>query len=208
MFDGWPAEGALAPLLPQAWCPGLWPHAHCSVPAAGERMIEGPLRGTWVPGSAGSDLAGNRAQWQSTLCCGGKFPSVKMPRIVHGHARGCMCVCVCVCVRRWCLQSSYTFDYRAGVAMFTSLHKYLTYNVAMSCHHCSCPKQYFMFEVTTKITALLHPLFTCLFLWTCQLIWMVTEGELALGKLYFLKLLISFVPAFALPRLFLKSILH
>lgn len=102
MFDIWSAEGALAPRLPQARCPGLWPHAHCSMPAAGERMIEGPLRGTWVPGSAGADLAGNRAQWQSTLCCGGKFPSVKMPWIVRAHARKS----VCAGVRRWCLQSS------------------------------------------------------------------------------------------------------
>lgn len=100
-------------------------------------------------------------------------------------------VCVHACGEcRWCSQSSYAFDYRAGVAMFTSLHKYLTYNVAMSCHHCSCPEQYFMFKVTTKISALLHQLFTCfLFLWAqwmWQLIWEVTEGEVLLAKLWFL----------------------
>lgn len=102
MFDIWSAEGALSPRLAQTRCPGLWPHAHCSLPAAGERMIEGPLRGTWVPGSAGSDLAGNRAQWQSTLCCGGKFPSVKMPWIVRAHAGKP----VCAGVHGWCSQSS------------------------------------------------------------------------------------------------------
>ncbi len=52
-----------------------------------------PLSGTWVPGSAGSDLAGNvrKPHWQPTLCQGGKFPSVKMPWSV--------CICVLRAVR-------------------------------------------------------------------------------------------------------------
>lgn len=93
-YDETAAEGDLVPCLLQILCPDVWPHTHYDVHAAGVRMIEGPLSGTWVPGSAGSDLAGNLPHWQPTLCQGGKFPSVKMPWGV------CMCVCLYVCVWR------------------------------------------------------------------------------------------------------------
>lgn len=96
------------------------------LPAAGERMTEGPPSGTWVAGSAGSDLAGNGAQWQSTLCQGRKFPSVKIPWC------GCLCMCVCAHAHARVLERTLVFQYYADAVMFAGLHRWLSPRTGLS----------------------------------------------------------------------------